>query len=183
MYVAPIYHIGIYNPDSPGNIFRRRNVSEEEFNTVYSYIANRSVTNFSAILYPVRTNNLKNFALDLFLPATIQVASRVDNMKLKIFAVIASLLLDTLTLPIRLVTAVPRVIYNSSQPDSPITSYLKEHGAPQQVFYSGRVRVGLEKDYYSDQAGFRRQRNHQYIFFKTNLIAHPWYKGWNEERN
>lgn len=68
-----------------------------------------------ALLIPVRTHTPEKFATDFFLPTTYNHALRVDSKARKIFAVLGALLLDILTLPIRLLTCLPRYLYNSRQ--------------------------------------------------------------------
>jgi len=68
-----------------------------------------------ALLIPVRTNTLKSFTVDFFLPTTYNHAIRVNGKVRKIFAILGALLLDTLTLSIRFLTCLPRYLYNSSR--------------------------------------------------------------------
>jgi len=69
---------------------------------------------FSSLLTPVRTNNLSNFAKDLFLPTTTHYAIKIQNIALRVLAIIASVILDVITLPIRLATCYSRISYNNS---------------------------------------------------------------------
>lgn len=77
---------------------------------------NKVVDLFPALLIPVRTNTLKNFSADFFLPTTIHRATRVKGVVSQIFAILGGLLLDSLTFPIRLFTALPRHLYINSRP-------------------------------------------------------------------
>lgn len=79
-------------------------------------LENKVVDLLPALLIPVRTNTLKNFSADFFLPTTIHHATRVKGIVGQIFAILGGLLLDTLTFPIRLFTALPRYLYINSRP-------------------------------------------------------------------
>lgn len=174
----PSYRIFFYNPET-SDAFMRSNLLDEEVSLIESYWENRPpVTNFSALLYPVRTNNFKNFALDLFLPATMQAALRIENVVLKVFAILAGVALDVLTLPIRLITALPRAIYNHVQPDSPLTEMLKRFDAPREIISSGRVKIEIRMDTNIPDAAERYEE----VIFTTSLIAYPWYKGCTGDR-
>lgn len=79
-------------------------------------LENKVVDLLPALLIPVRTNTLKNFSADFFLPTTIHRATRVKGIVGQIFAILGGLFLDTLTFPIRLFTALPRHLYINSRP-------------------------------------------------------------------
>jgi len=79
-----------------------------------------------ALLIPVRTNTLKNFSADFFLPTTIHRATRVKGIVGQIFAILGGLLLDTLTFPIRLFTALPRHLYIHSRPMHAVRKEIQE---------------------------------------------------------
>lgn len=166
--LEPTIRVTIFNPEAPNREYRQEPLSNEDLEIIHSALESRSVTNFSAILYPVRTHSFKPFVADLFLPATMHAALRINNVVLKTIAIIAALFLDIVTLPIRLVTAIPRFIYNGAQPNSPLTELLLRHRAPDEVFTSGHVVVRLRMS----EASVSEE-----VTFSTNLLPHPWYPG------
>lgn len=122
--------------------------SDEEFRGVHDYF-NKGKTTVSwiqATLYPVRTNHLKNFATDLFFPTMINHALKIQNFISKIFVIIAAALLDLITLPIRLITAIPRAIMNYNQKPIPLFTYLKGQGVDPKLLGCDRVFVRLSSD-------------------------------------
>jgi hypothetical protein len=117
----------------------------------------------AALLFPVRANSLSNFAKDLFFPTLINHASRVDSIVLRFFAVIAAAALDLLTLPIRLLTAIPTFISINKTPQLPIHKYLVEKGLPKSLAEADSVKVEIfyekkgEIPLFADSNGATRQ--------------------------
>lgn len=122
-----------------------KKLEEEQYDALVASAQSRNVISlFPALLMPVRTNSLKSFASDFFLPTTLNHAIRVQGTVRQIFAILGALLLDILTLPIRLLTCIPRRIYNSCQTKHPIYVSVKEDGFNKGLFESGRVQVRQE---------------------------------------
>jgi len=135
-------YIKVYNPNN--RTMWDRNLSNEEFKQVEEYCKSRnSVGIISATFKPVRTNNMKDFAKDFFLPTTINRAIKVQNTVGRIFAILFSLVLDTITFPIRLLTCIPRVISNSKQGEHPLFKYLKDQMVDKKLIESDHVLVQL----------------------------------------
>lgn len=115
----------------------------------YPYIENLlnenryTVSWTAALLFPVRTNSLTNFSQDLLFPTLINHASKVDSIALRILAVIAAAVLDLITLPIRLVTAIPTFISNSRVPELPLHKYLVEKGLSKSLAQADSVKVEI----------------------------------------
>lgn len=123
----------------------KKQLTNEEFSQVKGYVKGKStVAILPAAFKPVRTNNLKNFSKDFFLPTTINHAINVQHTVGKVFAILASLALDVLTFPIRLLTCIPRVISNAKQKENLLQKYLIAEGINQKILESDRVRVRLE---------------------------------------
>lgn len=61
----------------------------------------------------IRTNSCASFAKDFFLPSVVNFALRANNIVVKIFGMLALLPYDLLTFPIRVITLIPRFIYNA----------------------------------------------------------------------
>lgn len=73
-----------------------------------------------AMLYPVRTNTWTNLAKDFFLPTLVNQALRVKSVALRRIAVIVAGIFDLITLPIRIVTVIPRCRSNANKELHPI---------------------------------------------------------------
>lgn len=80
---------------------------------------------YRSFLVPVRTNKIKGFVLDFFLP-NYKFFCSVDGKIHKIFAVLGALTLSVLTLPIRLVTSLPRYLYNRTRSAPPCCRWLQD---------------------------------------------------------
>lgn len=167
-----------------------KQLNEEEVQQVKGYIkeCKSTVSLISATFKPVRTNNLSNFSKDFFLPTTVNHAIKVQNTVGRIFAVLASLVLDAVTFPIRLLTCIPRVISNSKQKENPFRKYLIDEGVDKKILESDHVRVklGWEKtnqDCYTkwtDKDGKVHTKYHQKQYWEkepVNFIEQPTYKG------
>lgn len=76
-------------------------------------VSSSRVSLLPATLVPVRTNNLSNFSKDFFLPTTLNHAVNTQGTFKKVIAVAGAILLDLLTLPIRLLTSAPRALCNA----------------------------------------------------------------------
>ena len=93
----------------------KKTLKGEEITKVLKYLQQnnrRTVGTFQATLYPVRTNNLKNFTKDFFLPTTVNHTLHIRNIAIRVMGVVLSLGFDTITFPIRLLTCFPRIIVN-----------------------------------------------------------------------
>lgn len=62
------------------------------------------------LLYPIRIATAGECAVDFFLPTTVNHASEVEDVALRVFAILGAIILDLLTLAIRFVTVIPRLI-------------------------------------------------------------------------
>jgi|GEM_PF-2755525 len=89
----------------------------------------------------VRTNTLGNFAKDFFLPTLINYLHRVEGVATIAIATITALFFDILTLPIRGITLIPRILTNANRPENKFHTWLKENRAPDAVLQAEAVRV------------------------------------------
>ncbi|MEC7840155.1 MAG: hypothetical protein VX777_08975 [Chlamydiota bacterium] len=99
---------------------------------------------FVATLIPVRTNNGKNFAKDFFLPTVVNQVPRIHNVAGKIFAGLGAFVLDLITLPVRLLTCVPRVFANSKAKDHALHKLLVEKGVDPKKIDVDTLKVSLK---------------------------------------
>lgn len=99
-----------------------------------------------ATLRPVRTNTLKNFGKDFFLPTTVNQALRVKSLVKRVFAILGSLVLDTLTFPLRIITCIPAFLMHSKPQKHPFYQYLQEQNVEANVLDAEHVYVKLNFD-------------------------------------
>jgi hypothetical protein len=105
--------------------------SAEEFQAVMDLCDNkRRIGLLESLIVPIRTDNLNNFCKDLFLPGLFNEALKTEDVALKIFLCILMPIFDIITLPIRLITVIPRYIYNAMHPKEahPFYQYLIDKG-------------------------------------------------------
>lgn len=103
----------------------------------------RVVGIFPSLLKPVRSDCAKNFAKDFFLPTTLNQAIKIRSVAVRVFAVLASLVLDLATFPIRLLTCIPTVLRNSSPQTHPFYAFLRMQGVDPKLLESGHVFVTI----------------------------------------
>ena len=165
-----------------------KQLTSDEYQQVKHYNKGKStVSIIPATFKPVRTNNLKNFSKDFFLPTTVNHAIKVQNTVGKIFAVLAALILDALTFPIRFLTCIPRVILNAIQQDNLLQKYLMAEGVDKKLLKSGHVRVRWEWEQMSqsfwttkDEVQYAKHSPENHWSEKNiNFIEVPTYKGWD----
>lgn len=136
------YNIDFYNSDN--NITWTQQLFDTDYKNVSTYFYTRqSVSLIKATLCPVRTDSGKNFAIDFFLPTTINHAMKVQNTVRKIFAILGSLLLDAITFPIRLLRGPFRMATNKKQSNHHLYQYLSMNGADKKLFESNHIRVRI----------------------------------------
>lgn len=99
---------------------------------------------FKASLMVVRTNNWNSFATDFFLPTTMNHAIKATTCK--VIAMMAALILDIFTFPIRLITLIPRVVYNTWQGKVPLHKYLLSKDVDPKLLAANTLRVKLMWD-------------------------------------
>lgn len=96
---------------------------EEAENLKSKFVSESKVSLLPAALMPVRTNGLSNFNKDFFLPTTLNHGVKANGSFKKVMAVAGAILLDLLTLPIRLITSVPRALFNAHN-QNPLRTHL-----------------------------------------------------------
>lgn len=108
--------------------------------------ARRAIGMIPAMFIPIRTHNWIGFVKDFFLPTTINHAIKVQHVTERVFAILAALFLDVITVPIRLVTCIPRVICNPKKEEHPLYKYLTAQCVDKQLLESDYVKVCLESE-------------------------------------
>lgn len=179
------YKIQVKNLEN--NFIWEKELTSVEFNSVQPLVRGCGVVSvLSATLKPVRSNNLKNFAKDFFLPTLINHAIKVEHTVGKIFLILAALALDTLTFPIRLLTCAPRILSNSRREQNALKTYLVAQMADEKLFRSDTVLVRLEweetdsrqasrwRTADDDQSSGQRKKQH-WLEQKVNFVEVPTY--------
>lgn len=172
------------------NVVWDKQLGDQERQEVKGYISGRRVIGIiPATLIPVRTNSLENFSKDFFLPTTVNHAIQVQHVVGKIFAILASLVLDVVTFPIRVVLCIPRIISNARQKENLLRKYLVKEGVDKKLLASDHVRVELRWERTSSLAPqtaqdgtVHQQYNHErhWQMENVNFVELPIYKdaGW-----
>ncbi|KAF3361459.1 Uncharacterized protein PHSC3_001833 [Chlamydiales bacterium STE3] len=120
---------------------------------------------FKASIIPIRTDS-SSIGTDLFLPTLIHGVIKTKNAS-KVCFILLALLWDSVTLPFRLITLLPRVCYNAfaKSTDHPLIPYLKEKGLDS-LNRKGEVKIRVYEETIKnsryEKSGFR------YKLFLTN---------------
>lgn len=108
-----------------GEIFNKDLTPPEFLKFHTDYCHSRPVYSWlEATCIPIRTDNLADFCEDVFYPTVMNHALKAQNIAVRILATLAALILDTLTLPIRLFTCAFRLFDNPQKEDHPLYQYL-----------------------------------------------------------
>ncbi len=150
------YSVKITNPDNNHDIiFEKNPISEGEYDEIDEYckFKFKRSNGFRALFYPIRTHNREVFAKDTFLPTVFNRAIKVQNISIRIFALLAAIVLDIVTIPIRLLTCRQRYKYNRKnkvvmeqtpqESKHPLRKYLKDEGVSVKSLKLKKVRVKL----------------------------------------
>lgn len=127
-----------------------------------------------ASFIPIRTDTLINFTKDFFLPTTVNHAIKVQHTVGKVFAILASLVLDLLTFPLRLVTCIPRAIENARREEHPLHKYLIDQAVDPKLLEAGYVRTKFTiKTHYQVQGHLVEKE--EWGSYNVNFIELPIY--------
>lgn len=146
----------------PSPFFVRNFDSAEEFQRTANLCDNkRRIGLFESLVIPIRTDNLDNFCKDFFLPTLINHALKFNDIALKIIYSVVLTICDIITLPIRLITAIPRYLYNSAHPKEshPFYQYLIDNGVPAATLSADYVYLELSGVENRGVFGQERERN------------------------
>lgn len=144
--MSMVYRLQVYD-SSHGTTWRTR-LKTKEFPFVRAMCQDR--TNMAgyikAAIMPIRTHDIKSLAKDLFLPSLVNAALKVRNVVDKIFIIIFATIYDLLTFPLRIVTLIPRCIYNSCKASKKhiLSEFLASKGAPQHL-QEGKISIMLRR--------------------------------------
>jgi hypothetical protein len=133
---------------------------------------------FKALLIPVRTDSLKKFCKDFFLPGFFNHALKTHDFALKVFQCLLMPIFDLITLPIRLITVIPRYLYNAKQPKQAHLFYrfLINNGVPANALDDNHVYVEVARMGGPVDVMGKKYKEHFVLQGKTlNFIELPQY--------
>ncbi len=108
-------------------------MSYEQYVEAAQLLANRRIYSLGEeIFFPTRTNTWQNLCKDFFFPVALNCAIKIDHFALRIFSMISAGLFDLISFPVRCITVLPRMAYNSlfnGKETHPFYVYLKDHSA------------------------------------------------------
>ena len=160
--------------------FEKEFESEADFQNVERHCINRKRIFLEGNLYVVRTDTAHHFCKDFFFPC-VERALKVHNYIEKIFAVIGAVIFDLLTIPIRCITLLPRLLINwmNSKEKHPLHKYLVEQNADPRILncnhvYMQKVVVNGDKmDIYKETFNFIEMPSYEHEATKTTYINIP----------
>jgi hypothetical protein len=114
----------------------------------------------------------------------------VQHVVGKVFAILGSLILDTLAFPIRLLTCIPRIISNARQEENALKKYLSREGVDAKLLESDHVKVRLEWEktsqyptsHWTTNDGVKHSKHSQEQHWSeesVNFIELPTYPGYD----
>jgi hypothetical protein len=145
-------------------LFARNFDSVEEYQSVSNLCDNkRRIGWLESLIIPVRTDNLHNFCEDFFLPGFFNCALKTHDVATRILLCIFLPIYDILSLPIRLITAIPRYLYNVAHPKEshPFYQYLINNGVPAATLSADSIY--LEREWIETREVFGQARRHDLI--------------------
>lgn len=142
MSTSPIGSIKVYNLAQPTVIWEQPVQNLKEYRDLKNKCFSGSSVEYPyLLLFPARTNFLSNFAEDFFFPSLYHGWVKVDSLAQTIIENLVFFLIDLVTLPVRIVTCIPRAFYNALQKEHLFLTYLKQQNVPKQLLETDHVRV------------------------------------------
>lgn len=101
----------------------------------YSFIA--------SVVIPVQCDSITEFFQSLFAPITSYALSSFDNLVAKVVIAIATVILDLATLPLRLLTSIPYLVYHlcNNENEHPIIALIQNLPQATKALAEGKVKV------------------------------------------
>ena len=125
------------------------------------------VPGWRMLLIPTRTDSIKHAVMDCLSPFIINIfyyegwpSDRTFKQKLEF---IPAFFLELLTLPVRLITLIPRALYNLTQPTHPLRVWLHAENVPEEYMRGESIKMLLQSDIkseeYNTKIDFSDERN------------------------
>lgn len=125
------------NADAKTWRFEKTFDSPAEFRRLEKLCVSKPIVN-SPYFVAARTDTWSHFCEDFFLPSTLHTTLKMKTLAEQIFTVIGHLLLDMVTLPVRLLTLIPQYLGNKKQ-DHPLHKYLVQEKADPRILNTNQV--------------------------------------------
>lgn len=142
-----IYSIVFFNGSKNSNPILKIKTDFDDLNDLDFKLHNEKMGKVRGVVFgvlcPIRTNTVKNFIVDVFLPTTINYTIKINKSVKRVFAVLGSIILDTMTLPVRLLTCIPRMIFNPKKEDNKIFQAFKQRGINKEILEHDALMVDL----------------------------------------
>lgn len=139
-------YIEVTNPVN--QCFWRKELTPMDYDRVRSYCkGSKEIPIFGALLTPVRVHTWEHFSKDFFFPTLVNQALKVQSSVGRIFAVVFAFIFDAITLPARLFTVIPRLLYASKKEQSGLYQYLQTEALGMPDITEGdyvKVKLGWE---------------------------------------
>lgn len=135
------YAIRVSSPEGK-TLFSKRFADREQFlATTQNWESRGLAGHLDSLLLTTRTDSWEHFRDDFFLPGFVNTALKCDELIPKIILAICLIPLDLLTLAVRLVTLLPRYIYNSGylKESHPLYQYLIQGGVSPKTLEDAHV--------------------------------------------
>lgn len=123
-------------------------------------INQREVSWIESLFIPVRTDSFGNLCKDLFLPGVFNSALKTKEVFGRIIDCMEMFAFDIITLPFRLITVIPRALYNAyyAKESHPFYRYLVENNVSKEDLsgpsvYIYKTRLGI----YCTEAGKQKK--------------------------
>lgn len=160
------------------------------FKAIHDYYAknDQRCSPLFALFVPVRIEEgFINFCKDLFIPLTANYAWKTKNIASRFFACLGGLVVDTLTLPFRLLTVIPRICTVghsiSFSDDEKMRTFIKHEKHEDRV--QVKIRTGglilIENEKNPNTADYMIQEGQWYAISPTHAIDIPrqvtWFHG------
>lgn len=117
-----------------------------------------------ASFIPTRTDNIRDFAKDLFFPTFVNRALQVHSIILRIFASLAAIALDVVTFMPRLFLSPLKAICDyKNNTEHPLATLIKNHPASAQAIKNGILKINVhfqDVKINSDRVLFRRAKEY-----------------------
>lgn len=161
-------------------LFEQHFASREAYEGVAEKCINKKVF-WESVFIPARTAPCNSLCRNLFIPATYFVTvvlkdaiseqtrtGIISELAFRLLFALGALIVDLVTLPIRLVTLIPRLMMgDAKREDHPLHRYLAEEGADRRILNADQVALRLEWE----ENGFYRTR--EYLEESFHFIRLP----------
>jgi len=147
--LIPGYQINVQVKDINDNVLYQKKCTSPEQVKKFMNKYGKSKEGWSLLrgsVIPLRTDNLKDFSKDFFLPTFVNFSSRINNVALKIFASIFAIAFDIITFPVRVLTTPFRMYYNHRHPEEkhPVMDLIEQDPQSQKAIENDVVNLCYE---------------------------------------